>query len=226
VTKRIVAAGKRVEIQMVGDRRGPLILLNSDRGEGQAVFDELPRLTRRDFVLASIEGLDWNGELSPWPSAAVFRGGEAFAGGGGEYLRALEGEILPAVEEALPGEPTARVLAGYSLAGLFALYGLHRSTRFDGAVSASGSLWYPGFLDYARENAPAAAPRAIYLSVGDREARTRNPVMATVEENTARLAALYRERGVETRFELNPGNHFQEPALRTARGVAWMLERL
>jgi len=50
--------------------------------------------------------------------------------------------------------------------------------------------------------------------------------MATVEENTARLAALYRERGVETRFELNPGNHFQEPALRTARGVAWMLERL
>ena len=223
--ERIIEAGNRtIRLFTEGDR-APLVVLNTFEGEGEAVYAGVRALTNRPFSLAAVGGLDWNGDLSPWPCPPVFRGEAPFSGGADGYLARLTGEMLPQILGALGEKPAGCVLAGYSMAGLFALYGLYRSPLFDGAVCASGSFWYPGFVEYVREHEPARRPSALYFSVGDREARTRNPVMRTVERNTALLADWYAERGIDTRFELNPGNHFQDAAGRMARGIAWMLER-
>ncbi|MDT3389657.1 MAG: alpha/beta hydrolase, partial [bacterium] len=92
------------------------------------------------------------------------------------------------------------------------------------AASASGSFWFPGFLEFASSREFVGKPEKLYLSLGDAEARTRNPVMATVQDNTEKLAVLYRGRGLDTVFELNPGNHFKDPALRMAKGIRSILE--
>ena len=42
---------------------------------------------------------------------------------------------------------------------------------------------------------------------------------------TKRCEQTLQDRGAKTLFERNPGNHFSEPALRSAKGIAWMLER-
>ncbi len=127
------------------------------------------------------------------------------------------------VREALdcPGAPC--ILAGYSLAGLCALYALYRTALFSGAISASGSLWFPGFLDYAVSRSFPRLPERVYLSLGDRESRSRNLLMRRVEENSRAFCALLEKQGVDCRFERNPGNHFQDPEERLAKGIAWIL---
>ena len=79
-----------------------------------------------------------------------------------------------------------------------------------------------------KENLPLcdleADSRKLYLSLGDREARTRNPMMRPVEDKTRALAAFYEAQGVPTVLEMNPGGHFNEPERRMARGIAWILE--
>ena len=61
------------------------------------------------------------------------------------------------------------------------------------------------------------------MSLGDREARTRNQVMATVEQNTGALFDYYKSLGVEAVFEMNPGNHFRDAAQRMAKGIVWLV---
>ena len=48
-------------------------------------------------------------------------------------------------------------------------------------------------------------------------------MMRGVLDATRGFEVLLRERGAETTLELNPGNHFCEPDVRTARGIAWLL---
>ncbi|MEE3383143.1 MAG: hypothetical protein VZR08_04170, partial [Anaerovoracaceae bacterium] len=68
-------------------------------------------------------------------------------------------------------------------------------------------------------------PEAVYISLGGKESKTNNPVMAQVETRTRAVRDLLYERGVEVTLEMNPGNHFREPDLRTAKGIKWILER-
>lgn len=117
-------------------------------------------------------------------------------------------------------KPCAIYIAGYSMAGLFALYSLYKTDRFAGAASCSGSLWFPGFSEYVHEHEFASATSKIYLSLGDREAKTKNPVMAMVEDNTRNIAELYSSQGCNMLFEMNQGGHFNDPELRTAKGIA------
>ena len=84
----------------------------------------------------------------------------------------------------------------------------------------SGSLWFPGFIDFAKEHDMKKVPDKIYLSLGDREAKTRNPLMQKVQENTEALAEYYRRLGIDVDFEMNPENHFRDVELRCAKGIA------
>ena len=62
-------------------------------------------------------------------------------------------------------------------------------------------------------------PDAAYLSLGSKEHRTPNRLMRHVRERTEQMAGLLRGLGARTTFELNPGNHFQDPDLRMARAL-------
>ena len=44
-------------------------------------------------------------------------------------------------------------------------------------------------------------------------------MLKTVQENTEALAAYYKEHGIDVIWELNPGNHFKDAALRSAKGI-------
>ena len=109
------------------------------------------------------------------------------------------------------------------MAGLFALYSLYETDCFSGAASCSGSLWFPGFREFALDHEFMSQPSKIYMSLGDRESKTKNKVMAAVEENTLAVADLYRSKDLNVKFEMNLGGHFNEPALRTAKGIAYLL---
>ena len=69
-------------------------------------------------------------------------------------------------------------------------------------------------------------PERLYLSLGDRESRTRNEVMAAVGEKTGTLCRYYQSLGIDCIYEINPGNHFCEPEKRMARGICRLLGSL
>ena len=176
------------------------------------------------FNLVTVSGLNWNQELSPWPIETVVSKDDRFTGGADDLLTLLTLSIVPQVEELLDGPPAWRCLAGYSMGGLFTLYSSHHTALFTRFMSASGSMWYPGWLEYAREYDFAGLVAGVYLSVGDKESTSRNAVLQTVGERTRQVAELYASRGVPVKFELNPGNHFKNPPLRVVKGIKWLLE--
>lgn len=175
-------------------------------------------------ALAAVSGVDWNRELSPWCAPKAFRGGDEFSGGGPAFLSALAGQIVPLVEKQLGYIPQSRTIAGYSLAGLFALWSVFNTDVFDQAASVSGSLWFDGFLDYMAANVLCGELRHVYLSLGNREKNTRNPRMAMVEDCTRKASGLLQDRGIPVTFEMNQGGHFDNPPARIARGIAELLK--
>ena len=70
---------------------------------------------------------------------------------------------------------------------------------------------------------PIQAQR-VYLSLGDREERTRNAVMAVVGDNIRTLHSQLTARGVDGTLEWNSGGHFKDADLRTARAFQWVME--
>jgi hypothetical protein len=63
----------------------------------------------------------------------------------------------------------------------------------------------------------------VYLSLGDREEKARNPVMATVGDRIREAYVQLKDRGLNCILEWNGGNHFKDPDLRTAKAFAWVL---
>lgn len=175
-------------------------------------------------VLVALDGFDWNRDLSPWKAAAVFKQGD-FAGGAPVTLRALEQEIVPACEAALPIACAHRALAGYSLAGLFTLWVCAQSALFEAAASVSGSLWFDGFTPWLEMHVKDFHAQRVYLSLGDLECKTRNPRMARVGTCTQAALEILRQAGVRAVFESNPGNHFAHVEERMAKGIAFVGRR-
>ena len=201
-----------------------------------------------DFFLLAYKVDDWNLELSPWQALAVF-GKEDFGGGAGETLKKLLQElrsdnVLPAVanDEVLSDKAKDKVfspltngkevtgpacekkkyyIGGYSLAGLFALWAAYQTDFFTGVAAASPSIWFPGFVEYMRAGRINAD--RVYLSLGNREAKIRNPVMATVADCIEISFDLLRKQGVESVLEWNEGNHFKDADIRTAKAFSWVL---
>ena len=183
-------------------------------------WDLLQAAAPGPFLLAAAPVRDWFQDLSPWRAPAAF-GKQAFGDGAGDTLRFLLDALLPAIERDFSPAPGAPwVLGGYSLAGLFALWCGYETDAFRGVAAASPSVWFPGWLDYARPRAPKA--RRVCLSLGDREEKARNPVLASVGGCIrAQHALLQRAPGVEAALQWNPGNHFMDAPRRTARAFAW-----
>lgn len=115
------------------------------------------------------------------------------------------------------------ILGGYSLAGLFALWAACQTDRFGAVVAGSPSLWAGDWPGYAAGHAMQA--RQVYLSLGDREERSRNKFFARVgdriREEHRRLQQQLGEENTTLVWE--EGGHFADPAARMARGFVWCL---
>ena len=203
----------------------PMIYLNTYSDEGQQVFEAAQAAGCPPFTLIAVSNLAWNRDMAPWDSPAAFKKGEPFTGGADDYLRLLVEEIIPRAEKELAGPPAWRGIAGYTLAGLFALHAIYQTDVFSRVGCMSGSLWFPGFKEYVFSHEPKRRPDCIYFSLGDKEAKTRNPVLKTVQGNTEEIQAFYQNKGIDTVFQLNSGNHFVQGIERTVAGIQWLLSR-
>ena len=239
--KIVFQIGARTASLYVPDGAGedvPLIVLNEFEGDGSDVAAALESGTEPGVPdgrgpetrtgcprvsLLVVSRLDWNADLSPWPAPAVFRGEDPFAGGADAYREELTEQILPETLRRLPGMPAWTGIAGYSLAGLFALHSLYGTDAFSRAASVSGSLWYPGFDEFIASHEMKRRPERRYLSRGDKEAKVRDPLMRTVRERTEEAVSRYRSQSLFVCWELNPGNHFREPDKRVARAIRALL---
>ncbi len=178
-------------------------------------INEIKRLSDKDFCLYAPVVDNWNRDLSPWEAPAVF-GREAFGGGAEDTLR----EVLRLCGN---GEKEY-ILGGYSLAALFSVWAAYQTDRFAAVAAASPSVWFPGFLPYMKEHEIKTG--ALYLSLGDKEEKTRNPVMSTVGDCIREAYGLLSSGGCRCVLEWNRGNHFNEADSRTAKAFAWALNSL
>lgn len=203
----------------------PVIYLNTFAEEGRRVYARLHEQGCPDYTLVAISGLEWNHDMAPWEIPPLSKRDTPCTGGAGSYLRLLLDTIMPEAEKQLNGTPSWRGMAGYSLAGLFAVYAMYQTDAFSRIASMSGSLWFPGIKEYIFTHEEQRRPDCMYFSLGDRESKTRNPFLKCVRQNTEEIEAFYRGKGIDTVFELNPGNHFQDAVERSAAGIAWILSR-
>ncbi len=185
-----------------------------DEHDLEGMENEVRRIREEteDFALVALKAEDWNRDLSPWEAPAVF-GKENF-GGGAEKTLAEVLSLCSAPEKTY-------FLGGYSLAGFFALWAAYQTDKFSGIAAASPSVWFPDFADYVQAQ-KIKCPR-VYLSLGDKEEKARNPIMATVGENIRSIHAHLVSQGIDTTLEWNKGNHFRDADLRTGRAFSWLL---
>ena len=164
---------------------------------------------------------DWNQELTPWAAPAVF-GKIPFGDGANNTLAFIIKQLLHSLTaDGIYNASMKLLLGGYSLAGLFSLWSVYQTDMFDGIAAASPSVWFPRWTDYATENHPSV--KSVYLSLGGKEEKTKNPVMAQVGNAIRKQHELLTMQGVSTILEWNAGNHFVDSEKRMAKGFAWLL---
>jgi predicted alpha/beta superfamily hydrolase len=173
------------------------------------------------FTLAAYEVANWNRDFSPWKNDS---GKETFAGGGPVIASWLLEQVLPFVRKTSPNF-NGEFLAGYSLAGLFSLWMFYETKIFCGAISCSGSLWFEGWKAYA-EQAKAPENSYVYLSLGGKEEKTADPIMASVGDMTRWQSEQLKQDTniIHHKLEWNSGGHFADPIKCLTKGILWLLE--
>ena len=210
---------KTMDIYEYGSSQAPVVLIQMvgehDLPGIEREIMEIRRLTDMEFQLIAVKVNNWNQDLSPWNAAAVF-GKEEFGNGAKNTLKV--------VEKLCVGTNKYYCIGGYSMAGLFALWAASQTNRFAGIAAASPSIWFPGFLEYLKGQ--KIQSDCIYLSLGDKEEKTRNSVMAQVGNCIRQAFAWLNEKGIQCTLEWNTGGHFKDTDLRTARAFAWVMKNL
>ena len=202
-----------------------LLLQMTDEHELQHMDNEISAIAQgsaHSFLFAAVPVKNWNDELSPWKSPAVW-GKESFGGNAAGTLRFLTEQAIPTLKKqfALP-ENVRIILGGYSLAGLFALWASTQTALFSGVAAASPSVWFPGWMEFEQQHTIQA--QRVYLSLGDKEEHTKNAVMAVVGDNIRTLHSQLIARGADCTLEWNSGGHFKDAGLRTAKAFRWAME--
>lgn len=113
---------------------GPVVIYisNEQFGEaGEKIKDGVELIAGVSFTFCELIVNDWDRYLTPWEVKANMKG-RIFQGQAAVLLHSLETNVVPKIKEHVKG---AKIyIAGYSLAGLFALWSLYESDVFDGAA--------------------------------------------------------------------------------------------
>ena len=126
----------------------PLIAFNTVMGDGEELAQALRAMDAPDCNLLVVGKLQRYHDMTLWSCQPLSKRGPAATGGADAYLETLASEIVPAAREKIRGSAPYVGIAGYSLAGLFALYAMYRCDCFAWVASMSGSLWFPKFREY------------------------------------------------------------------------------
>lgn len=185
-------------------------------------FSEICKLSERnDFCLIVLTVENWNSDLSPWNAKAVF-GNDDFGDGASNTLDFITNRLVPYMKEKYPGGEKELYLCGYSLSGLFSLWAAYQTDIFSGVAAVSPSVWFSSWLDYSRSNKIKCSK--VYLSLGDKEEKSRNPVLASVG-NAIKTEYDILKDTVKCILEWNNGNHFVDSDKRMAKGISWLIKK-
>ena len=212
-------------LNIASDDNAPLVVYISHTSNYDEMLDFRTKtylLSHKEFSSLTKNGVDWNKHLSPWPANRLAKGIGPFDGKADIFLKELESEVVDELSS-LKLKPSAIYIVGYSLAGLFALYSLYKTDLFDGAACCSGSIWYPGFVDFVKDNEFCKTPKRLYMSLGDNESSVKNQLFASVEDKTKEVFEFYKDKGLNVKFEMNPGNHMTDVEDRVAKGISSLL---
>ena len=205
-----------MEIIEFGNPQSDIVLIQPvDDHDLEGIENEYAKIVRnsgKSICLKAVKIEDWNSDLSPWKAPAVF-GKEGFGEGAAKTLE----EVLKLCVD----KSKTYYIGGYSLAGLFALWAAYETDVFSGVAAASPSMWFPDFDEYMAHN--EIKSDTVYLSLGDKEEKARNPIMATVGDKIRKAYALLKEQDVNCTLEWNEGNHFKDADIRTAKGFVWVM---
>ena len=202
-----------------------ILIQPTDKREFELIDKEIghiKNLTGSHFAFAAFEITDWNNELSPWTAPPIF-GNDPFGDGAKKTLDFIEKIFIPKLKNKF-GADIPIILGGYSLAGLFSLWSAYSSDKFNAIAAVSPSVWFPDWLKFIENHSPFS--KNIYLSLGKKEEKTRNKIMAAVGKNINRQFEKINENCINCILEWNEGNHFTEPEIRTAKGFAWCINTL
>jgi predicted alpha/beta superfamily hydrolase len=105
------------------------------------------------------------------------------------------------------------------------MWALYETDCFDGAVCCSGSLWYPGWMEYINQHKINKTSK-IYLSLGKKEEKTKHPVMKSVGDSTRLQYEILRQNKLTKNviLEWNEGGHFGNTVQRVSDGISWILQ--
>lgn len=140
-------------------------------------------------------------DLTPVPDPAWARDGEP-GGGAPAFLTFIQSELIPLIEREYRADAAARVLAGHSGGGLFALYALfHQPDLFAGYSVASPPLDWGNRVTFAYEAAFAEGRTSLlvklYFGIGGREEPGDNPMDSDFYRDFFQLVARLESRRYE-----------------------------
>lgn len=222
-----------------GEKYYPTIYVNGEIPVERILTKLVNVGARTDFILLSVKPRSWNDDFTPWTAPAFRRGEAAPVGKADAYLKCLTKEIKPYIDAhyRTKPEPEHTALFGYSLGGLTAVYAVYKTDVFGAAASLSGSLWYDGFCEFMEREKPLRTDLRVYLSLGKKESRSKNPRMGRVAECTEKAIEILRgqlgvmgycgdEADEETEnvyFEWNEGGHFYDIETRFVKAIVWWI---
>jgi len=174
--------------------------------------EELIKLLKSNIneslLLIYFSDVDWSADFSPWSY-------EKFLGHGLDtFTKAIN--VLNDVDWVNDN----LTVIGYSLGGLLALVSSSDS-RVKNVGSVSGSLWYPDLIDNI---SGLISNKNIYVSLGDKEAKTKNKLMSTVDVKTKEVCDLL-SKDNNVFFEYNKGNHFTDCPIRLLKAFKYLLHK-
>lgn len=203
---------------------GPVVIYISNEqfgNAGEMIMEGVGASVKNPFTFYELLVKDWDRNLTPWESGEIIKNRD-FKGQASVLLKSIETRVIPEIKKQVGEEKI--YLAGYSLAGLFALFSIYESDWFDGAACCSGSLWYPGWLEYALEH-KLKRGCSVYLSLGKNEKNTKHPIMKKVEENMKQqYELLQQDCGVDRlHMDWHEGGHFSDTRERMEMGIGWLV---
>lgn len=208
-----------------GEEKYPTIYVNGEIPIDKTLTKLVDSGVSTDFILLSIQPKNWNDDFTPWEAPAFRKGEEAPKGNADAYLSCLTKEIKPYIDThyRTKPEPEHTALLGYSLGGLTAVYAIYKTDIFGTVASLSGSLWFDGFCDFMEREKPLRRDIKVYLSLGKKESRSKNPRMGKAAVCTEKAIEILCGQGSKVFFEWNEGGHFHDIEARFVKAIAWWI---
>lgn len=134
-------------------------------------------------------------------------------------------ELIEDATRKLEFKVSNKIVMGYSMSGLISVYLCYNSFLFDALISCSSSFWFNNFIDYALNNQIKSKLKIAYFSIGKKE-NFGKTIFSNSIELTKKMVDIFNQNNINTYFELNEGNHFNQINLRLYKGLSYCLSFL